>query len=408
MPATGPGWDREFVYVGVTTNQDISTVMGTVGVNSLDSGDQRVAAEAMIAELNGHGGLLGRKVKGVFYDVATADNHETAAQASCAHFTQDNRVIAVLNAAGNNDTPSFRACMTKARTLVISTALLVQDDQSLAREQGWYLASLTVNWTHYVPLLVARLQAMSYFDGWDTTTGEPGRQRAKVGILSTDSPDHRRVVAFLTKVLVRAGHRPVRTIYGGLDSQQAAVLQLRSDGVTHVFSTDALLFGFMQNAESQGYRPRYAINSINLPNLFLAATAPAAQLRGAAGVGWAPQLDVDERHDPSPALIPGKRTCTDIARRHGIRYAPEKRYAVAYVYLFCDMFRLVQAATATSQTLASDQLRVAIRSTADRVSPAATFANGLSPGSAAVPSAGMDLTWTVGCRCFAYSGGLHR
>lgn len=407
MPSTGPGWDREFVKVGVVTNQDVSTYAGTLGINSLDSGDQKAAAESMIAELNAQGGLVGRKIKPIFYDIATGENREASAQATCAYFTEDNQVVAVLNGAGINDTPSFRACMTKARTLVLSTALQVMDDQSLDREQGWYVAITAASWTRYATLLVSRLQAMSFFEGWDTTLGAPGQQPVKVGILSTDSPEHRRNVAHLEMALRSANYPPNQTFfYKDTASLQAAALRFKSDGITHVFNTDSILFSFMQTAESQGYRPRYAVNTLNLPTLLLAAHAPAAQLAGAVGVGWAPGLDVDHRHEPNPQLIPGARTCADIAKRRGPRYPPDKRFAITYFNIYCDMFRLIQAASASSGSLAGDRLRLALRDTARTVSPGSTFANGLSPRSAALPSAGLDLKWATACRCFEYSGGL--
>ena len=407
MPPTGPGWDREFAAVGVVTNQDVATYAGTLGIDSLDSGDQRAAAESMIAELNAQGGLVGRKIKPIFYDVATGENREASAQATCAHFTEDNQVVAVLNGAGINDTPSFRACMTNARTLVLSTALQVMEDESLDRERGWYVAITSASWTRYAPLLVTRLQAMSFFQGWDTALGAPGRQPVKVGILSTESPEHRRNVVLLEKALRSAGHAPAQTVfYKDAASLQAAALRFKSDGITHVFNTDSILFSFMQTAESQRYRPRYAVNSLNLPTLLLAANAPAAQLAGAVGVGWAPGLDVDHRHEPDPHVIPGARTCADIAQRRGPRYPPDKRFAIAYFNLYCDMFRLIQAASASSGSLAGEPLRLALRDTARSVRPGSTFANGLSPRSAALPSAGLDLKWLPACRCFEYSGGL--
>ena len=45
IPRTGRGWDAKNVYVGVTTNQDIQGFADALGVDSLDSGDQRKDAE---------------------------------------------------------------------------------------------------------------------------------------------------------------------------------------------------------------------------------------------------------------------------------------------------------------------------------------------------------------------------
>jgi hypothetical protein len=48
---------------------------------------------------------------------------------------------------------------------------------------------------------------------------------------------------------------------------------------------------FMEQAESQKYYPRYGFTSNQSPQA-LQSTYPAAQQRGAAGVGWVPMLDV--------------------------------------------------------------------------------------------------------------------
>jgi hypothetical protein len=405
VPATGPGWDRQFVYVGVVTNQDISTAAGRVGADSLDSGDQKAAAESMIAETNAQGGLFGRMIKGIFFDVSTLGNREAKGQATCTHFTQDNRVVAVFNAAGVNDTDSFRACMSKARTMVFSTSLAPLDDQTLSREQGWYVATLSANWSRYAPALVQRLSAQKYFDGWDTAAGAPGKQAVKIGVIAADTPQSRRTADLLSRSLARVGHAPAaRYLYRDTQDQQAAVLRFRSDGITHVFSLDNVLFLFMQNAESQGYRPRYAINSLNLPSLLLSGTAPVRQLVGALGLGWMPNVDVDASHEPADALIPGRSTCNAVMQKRGPRYPPNKRFAILYFYVYCDMFRIL-AKAATDGGLGPEQLRAAV-TRASSVHPAATFRNGLSPQQAAVPAGAVDIRWDPRCGCFAYSGAV--
>src|SRR5690349_22550034 len=81
----------------------------------------------------------------------------------------------------------------------------------------------------------------------------------------------------------------------------SAVLKFRSDGVTHVLIWDdngvATLF-FMQQADNQGYRPRYGINSGNNMQV-VAQVVSKSQLTGATGIGWTPAFDIANADSPT-------------------------------------------------------------------------------------------------------------
>jgi hypothetical protein len=301
-----------------------------------------------------------------------------------------------------NDTASFRACMAMAQTLVLSTSLLPLDDDTLGRQRGSYLASLAAPWNRYAPALVQSLQAQGYFQPWDTTAGGPGHKPVRAGIIAADTPQARSAVRWLSGSLARGGHAATSYFYTSSQDQQAAVLRFSSSGVTHVFALDNIMFLFMQNAESQRYRPRYAINSLNAPSLLLAGTAPKAQLVGALGLGWMPKVDVDAMHEPAGRLIPGASTCDAVMDKRGPRYAADKRFAIQYFYAFCDMFRFLVAA-ATEAGLAPEGLRSAVTQMG-KVPSAATFRNGLGKGRFSVPAGAVDLRWDAPCQCFRYSG----
>lgn len=72
VPGTrGPGFDAKNVYVGVTQQKDVSQAATSLGL-SLDPGDQEGDVEAVIADINARGGLLGRKIVPVYRDHQTA------------------------------------------------------------------------------------------------------------------------------------------------------------------------------------------------------------------------------------------------------------------------------------------------------------------------------------------------
>jgi hypothetical protein len=402
LPPAGPGWDRRFVYIGVVTNQDIQHVAQTIGVNSLDSGDQKADAESMIADLNARGGLFGRQVKAYFFDVKSTTDADTNGQAACAFFTQDHHVVAVLNRVLQDDTPSFRTCMEKAHTMVLAGGTQALTDAGLDAHHGWYVHLTVPTWDRLAPLLVRRLSAQHYFTGWNTAAGSAAPQPVKLGIVAPDNADTRAVVKILAGAFSRAGHPPADEVfYADQQSLQAAVLRFRSDGITHVVDTDEFVFLFMQNAESQDYRPRYAINTLNGPALLLQGIVPPRQLGGSVGLGWAPTFDVDGQHNVDP---PGARVCEDVMRKRGPQYDEQKRYAHAYFFYYCDATRLLAAAAVKAGGLAPDQIREGVRLVADGLQPAFTFSNALAPGMPAVPGTARDLEWSTACTCYRYAG----
>jgi hypothetical protein len=407
VPVSGRGWDRTTVSVGIITNSDIQQVATTLGVSSLDSGDQKADAEAMIAALNARGGLFGRKVKGYYYDVHTTDDRENAAQRSCTFFTQDHPVIAVISGAVENDTDNFRACMARAHTMVLAGGAQPFDDKVFSSLQGEYYLLPYPSWNDLAPTLADRLAAQGYFSGWNTTTGAAATTAAKVGVLALDTPILRRVADALSRELTRVGHKPYESyFYSDQASAQAAVLRFRADGITHVISTDQFLFLFMNNADSQGYRPRYGISTPNAPGLLLQGTVPANQLVGAMGVGFMPDLDVDEHNDPR-TLPPAQASCLALMAKHGVSYPPEKRFARAYEKLFCDAFTLLAAATVRGGGLGPDQVRLGVAAAGASLRSSFTFASILGNGVYAEPGAVLDLAWGAACGCFRYSGTLH-
>ena len=238
VPVAGQGWDRDHVFVGIITNSDIRQVATTLGVESLDSGDQRADAGAMIAELNDRGGLLGRRVTGVYFDVRTSDNRETSAQATCDYFTQDHPVLLVIDGAVQNDTPSFRACMAKRHTLVFGAGAQPFDDKVFEELAGSYFLLPYPSWSRLAPALVDRLAAQGWFSSWDSVAGRPGAAPVRIGVLGLDTPILRRVVDIIGRELARRGHPPYESFFAtDQASMQAAVLRFRSDGITHVLST---------------------------------------------------------------------------------------------------------------------------------------------------------------------------
>lgn len=407
VPEEGPGWDRTTVTIGVMTQQDVQAVAEGLGLNSVDAGDQEADIKAVVDDLNARGGLLGRKIVVDIHDVPTTGTAETEGQAACAHFTQDVRVVAVYAMALVGDVPSFRACMSKAEVPVFAAGGQAFDDQVFDELDGYYSLMTFPSWTRFARPFLDRLEAQGYYTGWNTNTGGPGSAPAKTGFLCTDSAIGRRVGALVRDASAQVGHPISSEIYLSEASDASnAVLRFRSDGITHVLYCDLGLFVFAQQAESQGYRPRYGISTFNTPILFLQGTVSNSQLAGSMGVGFAPTLDVDASRDPGPEGPPGEAACRAMAKRAGLTYGPNQRLAQGILYDTCDIFRLIVDSATAANALDGAGINQGVGVAGPRLRSAYTWVSGLSPSERANPASTRDLFFDGPCACYRYRGGL--
>ena len=409
IPSTGPGWDTKFVYIGVNTQKDVATAAQSVGANGLDAGDQEGQANAVVQYLNAHGGIFGRQVKAVFHDqstVAAASDPDKVGNASCSYFTQDRRVIAVLNPVTLIDVDSFRSCLAKQKVPLFSASVAGLSQASASRFAPNFYQSVATTWDALAPVLVRQLKAMQYFDtAWNTSSGTSVPGKAKVGILTPDTPDGVRTGQILDSALASVGSKAVNTFRFSTNNNNAdmssAVLQFRSSGVDHVIGTESSLVAFQLQAQSQGYRPRYGVHTLNAPITFLQANGGPSQNRGDIGVGWAPAFDVDDAHDPGNTN-PGVPLCNSIMKAGGQTYTG-KRLARAVAYAFCDGLRLIVEGANAGGGLTGLQIHNGMLKIAPGFNSAFSFAPGLKPGRLTIPGGVRPLAWNSTCDCFQYT-----
>ena len=142
---------------------------------------------------------------------------------------------------------------------------------------------------------------------------------ARVAIVRYDNPQHVRFAQLFRPRLAAAGvdvveevalRQPPSAAGAGDTAAQIsnAILRLRASNVTHVAfvpTGGAVPFIFMNEAESQGYRPRYAMNSLDIP-YFVSDQAPAGQLAGALAIGWSPASDTHREQALAGDVPPGR------------------------------------------------------------------------------------------------------
>lgn len=408
IPKTGRGWDAKNVYIGVTTVNDIGTVATALGLKNANPGDQVKDGKAMVEELNREGGLFGRKVVEVANNVSTASmlvNADQDGAQACTHFTQDRPVVAVWNTLTPLDTPTFRSCFAQAHIPLLSGSIAPTDTAALNELHGYATSVISPSFTDLAPVLVERLNAEGYFAGWNTTLGAPGNEPVKIGIIAKNDPTGTRAAAILSGVLARAGYPPTAQFNytvsssGTSSNLSSAVLQFRSRGITHVFSTDNGYGMFLQQADSQKYYPRSAITTFDTPAL-LSTNVSKKVLTGALGLGEDPSVDVDFGQDPG-YISSAEKSC--LAEQQKLQSYKGLRFAEAIGLEYCDAFRLVRAAAFAGGGLTGPQIVEGLQLAGPHFIPAITFTSNLHRNDFALPGAGRDLAFESGCGCFAYT-----
>jgi hypothetical protein len=181
----------------------------------------------------------------------------------------------------------------------------------------------------------------------------------------------------------------------GLNS---AVLRFRSEGVTHVIPDGLNLLLFPQTAESQSFRPRYAISTASAPILIQSA-APPEQMAGALGVGYFPSYDVQTPDDPGD-ISPAAAHCREVQKAAG--GDTDQRESWNLMSKACDGFAFVAAAIERGGLTAQGVWQGA--QAMGSMPPVGTFAITFGGGRSDGPAAVRDLGYVAECSCFRFVG----
>ena len=296
--------------------------------------DREAAIKAYVDDLNKRGGIHGRKV---VYTIVKSDPFNAAAnRQSCVKLTADEKVFAVLN--GGGAVGSNVACYADAKVPnIFATSQTVSE--ALYRKGNGYLVAMGASGTR--SLLNWALFALD--------TGAIGPGKGKLGILSDECPPDPEMMEQDFKPFLRSkGVDVVEARVScdiGLAQQQVpgAVLQMRQAGVTQMFF--AVLFpsaqSFIQQAEAQGFKPKYHVSDFWALNTdFSAKNFPADAFDGTKSISFSHSGEEPAR---VPYSDPVKR-CGKILSDAGLPGITNQMGTDAEIIVLCDSFTLWEQA----------------------------------------------------------------
>jgi ABC-type branched-subunit amino acid transport system substrate-binding protein len=390
---TGPGVTATTITIGALTANGAGEFQKSLGFNGA-TGDQIAMTRSVVDWLNIRGGIAGRKIKLVVYDLPVTSDMATAFQAACSAFTQDNKVFAVASIL--SDLPaSFYECLRKAGVVITTTNAIVSA-RFYQRFAGTMFGPSAPSYTRILADSVDALWA----SGWLTKS-------SKVGVVGYDTTDARVTITDgLIPALRRHGLQLAQDVYtstgtGAASEYSGAVLKFRAAGVDRVFFAPGgqPIYVALQ-ADSQGYHPLLSMSTLEFPAA-VAANLPKRMLVGSAGIGWSPDLDLDNA-SAAKVATPGRPTCIDAVRRADQDLATGTTMAIAT--WVCDDWFLLRDALARTPVINRASFRTAVEGLGRSFRSAATFQTYFASNRTSDAAAAYRLnTFDEGCGCYRYT-----
>ena len=382
----------------------ISDVGGLQSVKGVNLGDNEIEARAAAQWVDANGGLAGRRIVPVFQKFdAASNNWERDYQGMCTAFTEDEKVFAVVSATIAYS-KTFASCLKQHDTPLINSAGGVQDDQGDRALGRYYYTPGSFQLTRMTKAYIEGLRAAGFF-----------ARGSRVGLVRVDDAPFARVAQGVVRPLLAAAGVTLtdEAVVGAQESlgnttsqMPSIVLRFQQKAIDRVLVLDngTLAISFALQAASQGYLPRYGLNSLNNP-ILIQQNVPSSALAGAVGVGWQPSGDVDAQREPA-LNVPAKR-CNEINARAG--QGDVSRTGVWVQRMYCDGVFFLQAALGTAAgPVTIDTLLAGVGRLGTGYESAITFSTAFSGGRRDGASSARLFVYQQGCNCFSYTGASRR
>ena len=416
--ATGLGVTAKTISLGFGYASDGDAANAAIGADGITSGDEKANSQALVDEVNAHGGVAGRRLVPVFhpYNLTSPDPGTAQDEAACQDWTVDHKVMAVFSSSLSEN---LVACLKKAGVVFVKGGQIVDADAAFLRQYANEILLSTMSIDRIFADQVRSLVRQDWFTGWDTVRGQAGPAPVKVGVLTYDNGSFSRALnGVLLPALKAVGHpvapSDVIQVHRGQQESDTAgtaaqvktgTLKLQQDGVTHLVLGDAsglILEFFGSNARTQGYYPRLGVTSgAGVQVIHDNGLASDQQLNGMAGNGWLPTIDLLASEGAKYNNSETRRCLEIMKRRTGQTYTSSNAATIALadcdgMFLFQRAMRLAPALTPAGLIRGIEELGSGY--TSPTVGP--TF---LSPGQHDDAIRAWDLNWVESCTCVRYS-----
>jgi hypothetical protein len=365
-----------------------------------DAERQRRHLQAMTDEINATGGFGGRKVTLVVREVdhtnEDKENQTRLQNQVCTQLTEDDKVDVVYSWGAQ-----FYAHKCYADHKTPALDYFYGEDEQIHIEDGpWWLPPLALNLTPTARLLPVVLD-------------ERGFLTQRMGLVSFDPPVLKRPAeqVLIPGVEARGGkiidqywipitYEDIATGYTN------AVVRFKQQSIDRVivWGFGSINVGlFAHQAESQNYRPRYAVNSYQLLREVITRwQTPPQQLRGAVGFGFWPVLDLTDNALPPPSEK--EKACWEVLNRRAGESFMGRSDAAHLALGNCEPFWFTQTALAPAkgEPLSRGAIPGYFESLGTRYVPVqfpkSLFVKGGLDGIATYAHVGFD----DGCQCWKY------
>ena len=404
--AVGRGLTTTTLTVGWPVASGTDALAAALGLSGAEQIPGKDLIAAVVDDVNRSGGVLGRKLAVYIHDfdgTAYVSNPSQTFSEICTDFRDDHKVFAVIF---NIADPTVRKCLADMGSPLIvsgSSALTAAAYNENGANYLFGINSITVG--RLAELFIRSLMERSFTTKWDTTAGRAGGiAPVKLGLIHVDNPDTNALYAAYAKELAKYGLKFDETVtyayslQAGIAATSAAIYRFRSQGVTHVFGASGF---FLQAAEQQHYRPRYAY----LPGLgdFGVQNVPAEQMNGALTVGWAPATDVAAAQDPG---TPGGKHCEAVMRAHSL--VATQRTDLERMHAICDAIYAFRDALNRGNSANVAGLRRGYEALGTSFTTALTFGASMGPNRHNGVDSVRDMAFDNGCSCLVYTSKTDR
>jgi len=400
IPSNAVGVTPTTITIGAMTANGAGQFQRSLGFDKGATGDQVAMVRSVVDWLNKRGGIGGRKIRMVNYDVPVAEaasDPSSAYQAACTAFTQDNKVFAVASIISHVP-PNFYECL-RARGVLVIAAIPPVSSRFFQQFAGTVYSPGSPSYTRVLADSVDALWA----DGWLTSS-------SKVGVVGFDTPDSRATVTDgLVPALKRHGLTLTSDFYTSPDTAAASayssgVLKFKTYGVDRVFFAPGgqpIYFGLA--ADQAAYHPFMEMSTLEYPGP-VAATLPASTLRGAAGLGWSPYLDLDNA-SAAKVPTPAKAECVEAVKAAQQDLSTGTTLAIAT--WICDDWFFLRDVLARVPSISPAGFRSAVGGLGSSFRSANTFRTFFAPNRTADGAAAYRLNkYDDACSCFKYTSGI--